>query len=337
MRRGAVHHATVNPFEGLDREWKAMAGGPSARRAMRAWAAQVPEFAGFDTPAELVAQIGRMGNPDRSCLLLAHLLVLAGENPLAARAVLQAVIPGLRRAAGRRWRMASNEGPWFSYGEIATDTVSAGWEAIRSRAGERHEHPARIIVRFVEGRLRRIHHTWRDTHRDVAILSDESAATQSAVDAACDTERQALSLITDAVHNGALKASETSILIATAVQGHTVAEVERVLGWAPKSGYRVLHRARQAIREWTAEATTTPTPAADCHHAPPPRSRTRECSEPARGALSTPSSQRGDASFRLTVELPSHPMTLLASPELGALLAKLIRRRADLTRPGAAA
>ena len=89
------------------------------------------------------------------------------------------------------------------------------------------------------------------------------------------------------------------------------AEAERALEWAPKSGYRVLERARRALRKWTDDAGLPPP--AEVEHS---RANTKSC---------------------LTVELPSHSMTPLVSPELCALLATLIRPRADLTRPGAAA
>lgn len=292
-----------------------MAGRPTARRAMRAWAERIPSLAEYDTPADLVADIGRMGDPERSCRLLAHLLVLASDDALAARAVLLAVTPGLRRAAGLRWRTAVGNGPWRLYDDIEADTISAAWEAIQYRAGEHHDHPARIIVRFAEGRMRRALETWRATYRDLTELTEQSGPSQSAIDAALGTEQQALTIITDALQTGVIDPTEASILIATAVHGRSVTEAERALGWAPKSGYRVLDRARRALRKGVDEE---PTPAPlDAERGP-----SKASLHPKGG---------------LIVELPSHSMTPMVSPELSALLAKLIRRRADLTRPGAAA
>ena len=311
MRRGAFHHPGVNPFTALDRDWNATAAGPSARRAMLAWTERIPSLAGYASPTDLVADIGRLGDPDRSCRLLAHLLVLADHDPFASRAVLQAVTPGLRRAASRRWRTASGNGPWPSYDDIAADTISAGWEAISDHAGEHHDYPARVIVRFAEGRLRRAHERWQATNRDLVELTDQTEAGRAAIEAGVGAEQQALTLITTALRAGIVDFKEASILIATAVHGRSVTEGERALEWAPKSGYRVLERARRALRKWTDDGGT---------HAPPDvdqrRAKTQSC---------------------LTVELPSHSMTPLVSPELCALLAALIRRRADLSRPGAAA
>lgn len=66
---------------------------------------------------------------------------------------------------------------------------------------------------------------------------------------------------------------------------------------------------------------------------------------PATGVPTSPTTGRSDGSPRrasiafngLTVELPSHPMTVEASPELCSLLAALIRRRRALLKGDAAA
>ena len=289
--------------------------GPRARRAMRTWIERARSLDAYDSPAALVADIGRMGNPERSCRLIAEVLVLADHDTLAARAVLQAVIPGLRRAAGQRWRTASGNGPWPSYDDVAADTISAAWEAIHARAGEHHAYPARVIVRFAAGRLRRAHERWRTTDRDLVELTDETGPSQSASDAAHGTEQRAVIVITDALQAGIIDPKEASILMATAVHGHSVTAAEYALGWTPKSGYRILNRARQALRKGADEHTTTAL--SDSQRATSNRSL-----HPRRG---------------LTVDLPSHSMTPPVSPEMCALLATLIRRRADLTRPGAAA
>ena len=301
----------MHPFTALDRDWNALAAGPPARRAMRAWADCIPSLAGYDSPADLVADIARLGNPERSCRLLAHLLVLAAEDGLAARAVLQAVTPGLRRAAGRRWRTSSGNGPWPNYEDIAADTISAGWEAIHARAGEHHDYPARVVVRFAEGRLRRAHESWRAINRNLVELVDETGASHASIGADLEIEQQALTLITNALEAGIIDSKEASILIATAVHGRSVTDAEQTLEWPPKSGYRVLERARHALRRWTYDGAI-PAPR-DVEQG---RAKTNGC---------------------LSVELPSHSMTPLVSPELCALLATLIRRRANLSRPGAAA
>lgn len=301
----------MDPFIALDQDWNRRATGPPARRAMASWGKRIPSLACNDSPAGVVADIGRMGDPERSCRLLAYLLILADDDALAAGAVLQAVIPGLRRTANRRWRTALGNGPWPSYDDIATDTISAAWEAIHARAGEHHEYPARVIVHFAEGRLRRAHQTWRAANRDLTQLTEETELPHAGIDAGIGTEQQALAVITDAHEAGIIDSKEAMILIATAVHGRSVTEAERTLGWAPKSGYRVLERARRALRRWTDDGGNPAPPDVEQGWA-----KTNGC---------------------LTVELPSHSMTPVVSPDLCALLAILIRRRVELTRRGVAA
>ena len=187
-----------------------------------AWPERIPSLASYANPGDVVADIGRPGDPERSCRLLAHLLILADQDWFAARAVLQAVAPGLRRAAGRRWRTASGHGPWPSYDDIAADTISAGWEAICDHGGEHHDYPARVIVRFAEGRLRRAHDRWRTANRDLIELTDETEALRADIDGAMGAEQQALTLITNAHEAGIIDSKEASILIATAVHGGSV-------------------------------------------------------------------------------------------------------------------
>jgi hypothetical protein len=127
---------------------------------MPAWATTAPALDSFASPSELVAAIARIGDPARSCALLTEPLVIADTDELAARAVLQAIVPGLRRAARRRWK-PTTAGPWTHADDVAADAIAAAWATIRVHAGQRHDRPAAIIIRAVEGQFRRTHDAWR--------------------------------------------------------------------------------------------------------------------------------------------------------------------------------
>jgi hypothetical protein len=187
-------------FAQLEREWTAVAADMSSFRSLRAWAVAVPALDGFASLAELVAMVSRMGDQDRSCRLLADLLVIADGDELATRAVLQAVVPGLRQAARRRWPLQTAGGPWGSADDLAAEAVFAGWAAIRLHAGQRHDRLAAVIVRAVEGRLRRTHAAWRkEAARSAALLPGRVEPSQSGQDAARSVEGQAAAIITGAV------------------------------------------------------------------------------------------------------------------------------------------
>jgi excisionase family DNA binding protein len=244
-------------FAQLDREWTAVAAHMSSFRSLRAWAVAVPALDGFASPAELVATVSRMGDPDRSCRLLADLLVIADGDELATRAVLQAVVPGLRQAARRRWRLQTAGGPWRSADDLAAESVSAAWAAIRLHAGQRHDRPAAVIVRAVEGRLRRTQAAWRkEAARSAVLRPGRDEPSHSGPDAAGSVEGQAAALIAGAVRAGVLDRTEARLVFATGVLGCSVVDAARTTGLEGDGAYRSVARARGALRAWLGDGRT---------------------------------------------------------------------------------
>ena len=133
----------MDPFAALTLDWQAISGRQPARRAIAAWAEAAPVLAGFATPAELIHEINWAGQPDRSCALLAELLVLARTDRLAGRAVLQAVTPGIRHSTSIRWHEAATAGPWRNFNEIAGDAIGAAWGAIHATPASTTPDPPR--------------------------------------------------------------------------------------------------------------------------------------------------------------------------------------------------
>jgi hypothetical protein len=267
----------MDPYTALTAEWIATAGGHSARQEIRSWAAFAPRLAGFATPAELVAAIGQPGHADRSCALLADLLRLAGDDRLAGRAVLQAVLPGLRAAASRRWYLSSPSGPWSSPHGIATDAISVGWEAILRHGGQHHARPAAVLIRDVEGRLRRIHRRWHSETARTDELTDRAVELDLLPAEAHTPEHHATTLIADALSSGVIDSQGAVLLVSVGVLGYSVAETERHLRTTPGSAYRHLNKARTALRTWPGldiPLIPSPHPQRD---SPPPDTSHFEC------------------------------------------------------------
>jgi DNA-directed RNA polymerase specialized sigma24 family protein len=243
-----VDHAGANVYEALTVEWIATTRRRAARQAVRAWGQLAPSLAGYASPADLVADINYQGDPDRSSRLLADVLIVAGRDQLAARAALQAILPGLRATTRHRWRQSATAGPWATPQDLAAETISAAWETIQAHAGHQHPRPAAVIVRDVERHLRTAHDRWRNHSSAAPHPPAAFEPTQSLVDAAYSAERQAVTTITEAAGSGAINHSEAALLIATGVLGHTLDGAADNLGLPTGPAYQALHRARTALR-----------------------------------------------------------------------------------------
>lgn len=110
----------------LDREWEQIAGGPGGRRALRRWATGERSVAGYASVGALVDWVNERGHIEESDAVLLMLLRLAPLDDLAARTVLQAMMPAVKRMTAK----FSTCGAW-SPEETAAVVVAAMWERIR--------------------------------------------------------------------------------------------------------------------------------------------------------------------------------------------------------------
>lgn len=219
----------VDPFGALVIDWQATTARGATRRAIVAWSAKSPALAGFASAAAVVDTVNRPGEPERSCALLSELLIIAVDDELAARAVLQAIIPGLRRAARNRWTKAAAGGPWRTEHELAADAISAAWQAIRRHSGQRHQRPAALIIRRVETALRQDHRRWCHHPEAVLPLSDIPEASLPQEEA-YSAEECPVRLIADAARTGIIDRTDAALVLAVGVAGYTTVEAATALG-----------------------------------------------------------------------------------------------------------
>src|SRR5947209_643739 len=93
-----------NLFARLDADWHDTARRPVSTDTLRAWAERDATLASFSTLDDLVAHVQRRGHPEDSDRVLALLARHASEDHLAARTLLQCLLPGLGAVAARhRW------------------------------------------------------------------------------------------------------------------------------------------------------------------------------------------------------------------------------------------
>lgn len=126
-------------FRELDREWARLASSRGARTRLEAWARDELALRYRRSLNELVATI-RAGRPEESDGLLAALVRLAADDVLAARAVLQSLVPGLRVLA-RTYSWVDDAD------EVDAIIVGAAWERIRTYKLDRR--PRRIAANIV--------------------------------------------------------------------------------------------------------------------------------------------------------------------------------------------
>ncbi len=110
----------------LDEEWGRIAGSLTGRRAVRRWAADQPALVGLRSLGALIERVNERGHVEESDAILLVLLRHAADDDLAARTVLQAMMPAVKNLTAK----FSTCGAWCPE-ETAAVVVAAMWERIR--------------------------------------------------------------------------------------------------------------------------------------------------------------------------------------------------------------
>lgn len=219
-------------FEALDAEWAVVGASPSARDAFGRWVIVEPALAAMASPAEAVRSC-RAATPADAAAVLGALLRHA-EEPLAARAVLQAVVPALRSLAARR--VGGSHQParetWQAGEDFEADVVEVALRRIAALAGTSPTWPAQAICEW----------TWMTLRAGLvrssrwatpASLNDEVAdavvANVVASPARSGAEAVALAVV-GAVRAQRLAVDDARVIYATRVLGHSPAELARAQG-----------------------------------------------------------------------------------------------------------
>jgi hypothetical protein len=212
-------------YQALDRDWEQISTTPAAARHLARWAAAEPALAGFATPRELVEVIAQRGRAARSHELLRCLLRQAAD-PLAARTLLQAVLPALRSAK-----------VWQPVEDNSAERVAATWEAIRVHAGESPEYPARFVIRIAERRLRTVREAQRRyATRQVAGDVERHAPPLELDDVRPAADRVAVCVI-DALRSGTLSAAQARLLYAASGVPHSASTCPGARCCRPSIGF----------------------------------------------------------------------------------------------------
>ena len=192
----------------LEAEWPALAAGP-IRDRLHVWSEQEPVLAGFATPQQLLRQLDSLrGRHQARNEILAALVRQAQTDPLAARVVLQTLLPGLKKIAGRLLLEAGERD------ELWSALLAHCWERIRCYPLERR--PARIAANLLLDTLKKTSRELRRQRRDRDRFGGEfpqEGVTSAPVDR--DIER----LLERAVAATAIGKDEAELILRTRVDG----------------------------------------------------------------------------------------------------------------------
>lgn len=195
---------------GLDAEWSRLSDSPDARTAVWRWGLTHPALRGVGNLDDVLA---RRRDPAEAPAVLAALAALAPTDRLAARTLLQALVPGLLRLAAT----AGYDDPL-----AMAEMLSLAWERIRTYPPTRAGSVAGNVLLDVRKDYRR--HRDLDAPRSLEFVDvrarDDSV--QSAEDEVVD--RMAFAELV-AAHRKAVGDRGHRAIVRTAVDGLSLAEV----------------------------------------------------------------------------------------------------------------
>jgi len=236
----------------LETEWARIAVTRTAARRLKRWAATAPSLGGWATPAALVSAIvadRQWGRPDPR---LAALVEVAGDR-LAARAVLQAILPGLAAEPVLHCRYHRPlAGPSDDPDDVVAELVAAAWEVIAERAGVSLADPENGLVRSAAERVRtRRRAEARIQARLTSLPATTEGGTAGLYDARSAAEEVVVSLV-EAVRSRTVTARQAGLVYSVRVARIPGRAAGRRYGMTAGQVYYTVETAEAALRRASA-------------------------------------------------------------------------------------
>ena len=211
-------------FDLLDREWRQLCDDRRAARHLR----DVCALGDAASLGDLERHVRSAGAEDADRVLLALVTrAVRDDGDLAARVLLQLLLPGTRNLARRWWALGDHD-------ERAAAAVAAVYRRIRTYPLERR--PGRIAANVLLDAARELR---RAVPRVVATPTPEplGAAEVPADNAAVELAE----VLVDAVHDGTLSFQDAQLIARSRIGGQRVADIAAV----DRLGTRALWDRRQ--------------------------------------------------------------------------------------------
>jgi DNA-directed RNA polymerase specialized sigma24 family protein len=209
------------PVDVLERDWQRELHGPLLSSRFRAWREVEPALSRFKDAAALLRFFRGPGpNADKDAALCA-LLVLARGEPIAGRVVMEAMLPGLKKLAGRTLVDARERE------ELWSALMACAWERIRSYPVERRPRKvaANLLLDCLRGTLAGL-----TSARRPSQLASFAALGELESPRNCEVDGDVDALLAQATTAGALTHDEAELILTTRIDGTSLGELARSRG-----------------------------------------------------------------------------------------------------------
>ena len=203
-------------------EWTELSRSEAAVRVLAGWGD--PAFEGLTDLEQVVCAVQRRGRPEESDRILLALLRRAGADNLAARVVLQALMPGLKTLMVAYQLTGEPE-------EVVTAVIEAAFERIRHYPCDRR--PARVAANLLADTRQTLwRHGCRERSRRLTCVPLTEAVEERLP--VSPSERSAtdelVDLVQDAVRRDRLPADGARLILLTRVLDVSVEELSVATG-----------------------------------------------------------------------------------------------------------
>ena len=224
----------------LNNEWRWLATSPAAASALERWAPD-QALTGFADLNAVVADVQRRGRPVESDQILLALLRRAPADEVAARTVLQALMPGLKSLMAAYQLTGEPE-------EVAAAVIEAAYERIRSYPCDRR--PARVAANLLND-TRQI--LWRAARKECTLRLVTEPLTEAALERLShqQTEQsptdELVALVAEAVRLSQVPRSGARVILLTRVLDVPIEELAGDTGTKSKTIRKRRDRAEAAL------------------------------------------------------------------------------------------
>jgi hypothetical protein len=226
-------------FDQLDDEWRQLSADRGARRRLR----DVCDAAGGAVSLADVERFVRAGHPaDADHVLLALVRRAVSGDALAARVLLQLLLPGTRALARRWWALGDAD-------ERAAAAVTAVYHRIRRYPIERR--PGRVAANILLDAAQELR---RGVPKLLATPSADPAAQAAVLDRGWTVhgpvEHPAVELtevLADAVAAGIVERDDAELIARSRIGGQRVADIAQHRGLRPRTLWDRRQRAEDAL------------------------------------------------------------------------------------------